>query len=146
MIEHRICFFKVLRTIVRGVNVGVGHGSSVGAAKRKASVQALEYLRSHGTDLDPILLQQMLGWLTLKFSAAGHVTSAEEHSSGARRNTNQLRFVLSRWTRAGPIYRPVHTFLYGTSIYMFHCALGPRSSNGCTACNVTNKAYISSTP
>jgi hypothetical protein len=99
VIEHRICFFKVFRKIVRGVNVGVGHGSSVGAAKRKASVQALEYLRSHGTDPDTILLQQMLGRLTLKSSAAGNVTGAqdsEEHSSGARRYTNQLRFVLSR--------------------------------------------------
>ena len=89
----------MFRSIVRGVNVGVGHGSSVGVAKRKASVQALEYLRSYGTD-DPILLQQMLGCLTPtpKFSDAGNVTGAQEHSGGARRNinTNQLRFVLSR--------------------------------------------------
>ncbi|KAI0306876.1 hypothetical protein B0F90DRAFT_1665249 [Multifurca ochricompacta] len=34
--------------IFRGVHVGVGHGSSIGSAKRDASVQALEYLRSHG--------------------------------------------------------------------------------------------------
>ncbi len=35
-------------TTVRGVNVGVGHGSTKGIAKRNASVQALEYLKSHG--------------------------------------------------------------------------------------------------
>ena len=40
-------FFTV--TPVRGVNIGVGHGSSMGSAKRDASVQALEYLKSHGT-------------------------------------------------------------------------------------------------
>ncbi|KAF8464971.1 hypothetical protein DFH94DRAFT_699030 [Russula ochroleuca] len=33
--------------IFRGVNVGVGHGSSMGSAKRNASMQALEYLRQH---------------------------------------------------------------------------------------------------
>lgn len=33
---------------VRGVNVGIGHGTSMASAKRDASVQALEYLRSHG--------------------------------------------------------------------------------------------------
>jgi len=33
--------------VFRGVNVGIGHGSSIGSAKREASVQALEYLRSH---------------------------------------------------------------------------------------------------
>ncbi|KAI0248823.1 hypothetical protein BJV78DRAFT_1232731 [Lactifluus subvellereus] len=33
--------------VFRGVNVGIGHGSSMGSAKREASVQALEYLRSH---------------------------------------------------------------------------------------------------
>ncbi|KAI0254724.1 hypothetical protein BJV78DRAFT_1182421 [Lactifluus subvellereus] len=32
--------------VFRGVNVGVGHGSSLGSAKRAASVQALEYLKS----------------------------------------------------------------------------------------------------
>ena len=35
-------------TKVRGVNVGVGHGSTRGNAKRSASVQALEYLKTHG--------------------------------------------------------------------------------------------------
>ncbi|KAH9998292.1 hypothetical protein BJV77DRAFT_981093 [Russula vinacea] len=33
--------------VFRGVDVGVGHGSSMGSAKRNASVQALEYLRQH---------------------------------------------------------------------------------------------------
>jgi len=33
--------------VFRGVNVGVGHGSSIGAAKRIASIQALEYLKTH---------------------------------------------------------------------------------------------------
>ncbi len=35
-------------TTVRGVNVGVGHGSTKGIAKRNASAQALEYLKMHG--------------------------------------------------------------------------------------------------
>ncbi len=35
-------------TIVRGVHVGVGHGPTKGIAKRDASVQALEYLKTHG--------------------------------------------------------------------------------------------------
>ena len=39
-------FFTV--PLVRGVNIGVGHGSSMGSAKRDASVQALAYLKSHG--------------------------------------------------------------------------------------------------
>jgi len=33
--------------VFRGVNVGVGHGSTKGIAKRNASVQALEYLKTH---------------------------------------------------------------------------------------------------
>ena len=33
---------------VRGVNVGIGHGSTKGIAKRNASLQALEYLKTHG--------------------------------------------------------------------------------------------------
>ena len=41
----------VKNTTVRGVNVGVGHGSSVGAAKRIASIQALEYLKTHGKSI-----------------------------------------------------------------------------------------------
>lgn len=41
-------FFIHSYTTVRGVNVGVGHGSTKGVAKRNASVQALEYLRTHG--------------------------------------------------------------------------------------------------
>ncbi|SRR6266851_3983698 len=50
--KHSFCdgasqFFFSVYTTVRGVNVGVGHGSSIGAAKRKASVQALEYLKSY---------------------------------------------------------------------------------------------------
>jgi hypothetical protein len=35
---------------VREVSIGVGHGSSMGSAKREASVQALEYLKSHGNE------------------------------------------------------------------------------------------------
>jgi dsRNA-specific ribonuclease len=50
--KHALCdtpfFFFHSCTTVRGVNVGVGHGSSMGSAKRNASVQALEYLRQHG--------------------------------------------------------------------------------------------------
>ena len=42
--EHRV--FTV--PPVREVNIGVGHGSSMGSAKRDASVQALGYLKSHG--------------------------------------------------------------------------------------------------
>jgi len=34
--------------VFRGVDVGVGHGSSLTSAKRDASVQALAYLKSHG--------------------------------------------------------------------------------------------------
>ncbi|KAI0298835.1 hypothetical protein BC826DRAFT_1102897 [Russula brevipes] len=37
--------------VFRGVSVGVGHGSSIGAAKRDASVQALQYLKSHGEQI-----------------------------------------------------------------------------------------------
>ena len=44
------CHFFTPCTTVRGVNVGIGHGSSIGSAKREASMQALEYLRSHGND------------------------------------------------------------------------------------------------
>jgi hypothetical protein len=33
---------------VRGVDVGIGHGTSLASAKRDASMQALEYLKSHG--------------------------------------------------------------------------------------------------
>jgi len=33
--------------VFRDVNIGVGHGSSMSAAKREASMQALDYLRSH---------------------------------------------------------------------------------------------------
>ena len=40
--------FIHLDTTVRGVNVGVGHGSTKGIAKRNASMQALDYLRTHG--------------------------------------------------------------------------------------------------
>jgi hypothetical protein len=41
-----------LCTTVRGVNIGVGHGPSMGLAKRNASVQALEYLSQHGKGCD----------------------------------------------------------------------------------------------
>ena len=41
-------FFIHPCTTVRGVNVGVGHGSTKGIAKRNASVQALDYLKTHG--------------------------------------------------------------------------------------------------
>jgi dsRNA-specific ribonuclease len=33
---------------VRGVDVGIGHGTSLASAKRDASMQALEYLKLHG--------------------------------------------------------------------------------------------------
>jgi hypothetical protein len=54
--KHSLCddaqplFFLTFRyyTTVRGVNIGVGHGPSKTAGKRRASVQALEYLRSCG--------------------------------------------------------------------------------------------------
>ena len=36
-------------TTVRGANVELGHGSTKGIAKHNASVQALEYLKMHGT-------------------------------------------------------------------------------------------------
>jgi len=45
-VSHRL-FLTVCKT-VRGVNIGVGHGSSMSAAKREASAQALVYLKSHG--------------------------------------------------------------------------------------------------
>jgi hypothetical protein len=41
-------WFLIICKIVRDVNIGVGHGSSMSAAKREASMQALDYLRSHG--------------------------------------------------------------------------------------------------
>jgi hypothetical protein len=43
-----LCFFIHSCTIVRGVHVGVGHGPTKGIAKRDASAQALEYLKTHG--------------------------------------------------------------------------------------------------
>jgi len=49
LVTHRYYSFIVCDT-VRGVSVGIGHASSKGAAKRNASVQALEYLRSHGEE------------------------------------------------------------------------------------------------
>ena len=43
-----LLFFIHPYTTVRGVNIGVGHGTTKGIAKRNASVQALEYLTTHG--------------------------------------------------------------------------------------------------
>ncbi|KAH9998290.1 hypothetical protein BJV77DRAFT_981079 [Russula vinacea] len=48
--EHDIVYHVTAvckHTPFRGVNVGVGHGSSMGSAKRNASVQALQYLKQH---------------------------------------------------------------------------------------------------
>ncbi|KAH9983197.1 hypothetical protein BJV74DRAFT_47364 [Russula compacta] len=47
--EHGVTYH--ITAIFRGVTVGVGHGTSKGAAKRDASVQALQYLRLHIEDL-----------------------------------------------------------------------------------------------
>jgi hypothetical protein len=57
-------FCSLFFTIVRGVNVGVGHGTTKGIAKRDASIQALEYLKTHGKVHQ---LDQLIGSLTLKF-------------------------------------------------------------------------------
>ncbi|KAH9002437.1 hypothetical protein EDB86DRAFT_309095 [Lactarius hatsudake] len=46
--EHGVTYH--VTAVFRGVNVGVGHGSSMGSAKRDASVQALAYLKSHGRE------------------------------------------------------------------------------------------------
>ncbi|KAH9972979.1 hypothetical protein BGW80DRAFT_277881 [Lactifluus volemus] len=35
--------------VFRGVNIGIGHGPSLGSAKQGASVQALEYLQSNAS-------------------------------------------------------------------------------------------------
>ncbi|KAI0273157.1 hypothetical protein BGY98DRAFT_936372 [Russula aff. rugulosa BPL654] len=43
--EH--CTTYHVTAVFRGVNVGVGHGSTKGIAKRNASIQALEYLKTH---------------------------------------------------------------------------------------------------
>jgi len=75
-VSHRL-FLTVCKT-VRGVNIGVGHGSSRSAAKREASVQALVYLKSH-CKYDPRRL--ILG--TLKFSSERRYPD-RERSSGAR--------------------------------------------------------------
>ena len=52
------------------MNVGVGHGSSMGGAKRIASIQALEYLRSHGKMIPNTPND---AGLTSKFSTTGDV-------------------------------------------------------------------------
>ncbi|KAI0265066.1 hypothetical protein BC834DRAFT_192783 [Gloeopeniophorella convolvens] len=44
--EHSTTFH--VTATFRGVDIGVGHGTSRGSAKRDASVQALQYLRSNG--------------------------------------------------------------------------------------------------
>jgi hypothetical protein len=49
VIPSRFLLFTFFTT-VRGVNVGVGHGSTKGIAKRNASIQALEYLKTHGKE------------------------------------------------------------------------------------------------
>jgi hypothetical protein len=76
-VSHRFFFITVnqlfftLRTIVRGVNVGIGHGSSMGSAKRQASVQALEYLKTYGNGPTTTVIRIEL---TGKFSASLNAT------------------------------------------------------------------------
>jgi hypothetical protein len=69
---HFIHFFF---TTVRGVNVGVGHGSTKGIAKRNASIQALEYLKTHGK-VSPTRPIDRITDLEI-FSSTGIVTEGE---------------------------------------------------------------------
>jgi hypothetical protein len=62
-------------TQVRGVNVGVGHGSTKSIAKRNASLQALEYLKTHG-EVPPTTPIGRISDLEI-FSTAGIVTERE---------------------------------------------------------------------
>jgi hypothetical protein len=58
------------------VNVGVGHGSSMGSAKRQASVQALEYLKTYGNGPTTTVIRIEL---TGKFSTSLNVTVQAVH-------------------------------------------------------------------
>ncbi|KAN0128578.1 hypothetical protein V8E53_013623 [Lactarius tabidus] len=43
--QHGVTYH--VTAVFRGVDVGIGHGTSLASAKRDASMQALEYLKSH---------------------------------------------------------------------------------------------------
>jgi dsRNA-specific ribonuclease len=74
-------------TTVRGVNVGIGHGSSVGSAKRQASMQALEYLKTHGNGPTTTVIRIVLtGKLSTRSTSLNATVQAVQVIPGLRRS------------------------------------------------------------
>jgi Double-stranded RNA binding motif len=94
-------------TKVRGVNVGVGHGSTKSIAKRNAALQALEYLKTHG-EVPPTTPIGRISDLEI-FSTAGIVTEREiDPNDRFVSNESKLRSVVllylaERMDRTDPV-------------------------------------------